>query len=50
MSAALSLIEDRISPEESEALRVFSLKGHLLVCEALEAAAWAKEMEKRIKP
>jgi len=46
VSGTLGLIEDRLEPKDLEALRVFSLKGYLLVCEALEASAWAKEMEK----
>jgi len=48
VSGTLGLIEDRFKPKELEIIRVLSLKGYLLVCEALEAAAWTKEMEKEV--
>ena len=39
VSGILGLIESRFKPKELEIIRVLSLKGYLLVCEALEAAA-----------
>lgn len=48
VNGTLSLVEDQFESKDLEDLRIFSLKGYLLVCEALEAAAWAKEMGKEL--